>query len=119
MPDAVIGPPSLMQYLMRRPAGTADASGCCAASVMNQFAAFAPHIKYWGVAPELEKIGPNCERGLFFYKRDRDSLAWHYPIEMELLPPYFDGYSYQINMVARVGSVWLNYPEDSLLLIGV
>ena len=119
LPDAVIGPPSLMQYLVRRLANTADASGCCAASVMQQFATLAPHIKFWGMAPELEKVGPDCSRALFFYKRDRNCIEWHHPIDLEILEPYFDGYSYQYNIIARVGSVWPYYPEDSLLLVGV
>jgi hypothetical protein len=119
LPNAVIGPPSVMQYLKRTPAQTSNASACCATSIMQQFSQYASHIEYWGQAPELERIGPNGERGLYFYRREADSHEWHYPIALEMLEPYFDGFEYHVNLISRVGSLWNYYPEESLLLIGV
>lgn len=119
LPNALIGPPSIMQFLNRTPSTTQDAGGCCAASVLQQVAQYAPHITYWGQAPELENIGPNGERGLYFYRRDADSMEWHFPISLEMLEPYYDGFSYHVNMISRVGSLWNYYPEESLLLVGV
>jgi len=119
MPDTIVGPPSLIDYLKRRPGATANGGTCCPTSVMQLFMQYSSHIKYVEAAPELETAGPNGERCLFFYRKDPESIEWHYPLPFMMLPREERSYDYTVSMIARVGSVWLNYPEDCLLLVGI
>jgi hypothetical protein len=116
LPNAMIGPPRVIRSLMKTLLSTTGDSGT---SILGQFAMFAPNITYFGEAPEMENIGPGGEAGLFFYRRDRDCMELHYPIQLEVLQPFWTGYSWQVNMISRIGSLWTYYPEDCLLLLGV
>lgn len=116
LPDALLLPPSLLRLMMKT---LMSNTGDSPASVLQQIQLFAPNIEYISEAPELETAGPNGERVAFFYRRNRDSIEWHYPVTVEILPYYFNGYEWEVNMVSVVSSVWPYYPQDCLKIIGI
>jgi hypothetical protein len=66
----------------------------------------------------LDKIGPSGESGMFFYRRDPDSIQWYYPISIEWFPPFlYNGIEIIHLAVGRIGSLVASKPEDCLLLL--
>jgi hypothetical protein len=66
----------------------------------------------------LDKIGPSGESGMFFYRRDPDSIQWYYPVALEWLPPFlYNGYEVIHLCIGRIGSLVASKPEDCLLLL--
>lgn len=64
--------------------------------------------------------GTGRESGMLFYQKKRECVTWIYPISYMFLPmaPELGGWRDVQLCIARIGSVWLYYPEDCLLVTG-
>lgn len=113
LPDTMAIAPSLLQSFAARPL-----------SMVNPMFKVLDDIKNAGIikniveAPELESAGPNGTRATVFYKADRNSVEWRVPGSVEVLPPFWNGYGYEVNIIARVNSLWFYYPQEVVKLIG-
>lgn len=69
-------------------------------------------------APEFESLGANKSKLALFYRANNDSVEWRVPGSIEVLPPFWNGYGYEVNMIARVNSLWFYYPGEVVKLVG-
>jgi hypothetical protein len=68
-------------------------------------------------APELECLH-NGQRTMFLYNSAEENIHWNVPMALEVLPPVNNGYGYSVNMIARVNSLWLDYPRHAVKIVG-
>ena len=115
-PNAVIGSMKRIDYLRKRVFST---TGDDRAKILD-VALEGTGITQVFEAPYMDSVGPAGKGAMLFYRRDRASISWHYPVSYEFLP-VFKGAGYETIQlcIGRVGSVWPMHPEDTLLLTGI
>lgn len=112
LPDTLASAPSLIQSWASRPM-----SGQNTTSILKTFLATGA-VKNVVEAPELESTGPNKSRTTVFYRADPDSVEWRVPGSVETLQPFWNGFGYEVNIIARVSSLWFYYAQEVVKLIG-
>jgi hypothetical protein len=68
--------------------------------------------------PEFETLGPNGKRLSLAYKRSADCVEWRVPHMIETLPPRDNGFGYEVNIIARINSLWFYYPREVVRMVG-
>lgn len=71
-------------------------------------------------APYLSDID-GTGHSVLLYRRDSECVSWDYPISVQFLPVFrpHGGWDVIQYAIARVGSVWFRYPNDTIYMTNV
>lgn len=118
LPNALVGSMEALGYLADRDYSTTRETSTTTLQAMLRGSGIPKGNVF--EAPYFDQVGPDGSNAMFFYRRDRDCISWHRPVNFQFLPIFKkDGYETIQLCIGRIGSLWSKYPEDCLLLTGI
>jgi hypothetical protein len=113
--DTLALPSSVYNALANRPV-----SGLNVLSTVLSVLQASGELKRIIKVPELRAMAPDGGRMAFLYNSDQDNVEWHLPISVPMvLPPFWNGYGYEVNVIARVNSLWFNHAQTALKVFNI